>query len=396
MKNIHLIGIYGLYNFGCEAIVRGTYYLLKKADSDCVIYLHSYTPDYDKNVLKDLDIKVLPIIKKRMNYLLWKINVFLERHNFNYQISSENYNLSKNAIFLSIGGDIYTIPEKFWDSVDYFEYNDLITKGEEILKKNKLIIWGASIGPFGKSKRINDYYFTHLKKVNYILVREKYSYGYLKKNDINNLKLIDDPAFYVISNFDEKTDEYIGMNFSPLSLGEMASENILSSIIRVVVKIFYKYDKKILFIPHVISETNVNDDDYRFLKNIVNLLPVEVRKSIRIVENSNFLDTKKYIRKCKIIIAARMHCAVNAICEGVPTIFLCYSQKGFGMALNIYDNTEFAVRLNELDEKLTDKIDILFDNYNEYQSIIENKLKIIRSKEKDIVDFIRKEIMEES
>lgn len=52
-------------------------------------------------------------------------------------------------------------------------------------------------------------------------MREKYNYGYFTKNDINNLKLIDDPTFYVISNFWWKTDEYIGMNFGPLSLGEM-------------------------------------------------------------------------------------------------------------------------------------------------------------------------------
>ena len=30
-KTIGLYGIYGLYNFGCEAIVRGTYQMLKSA-----------------------------------------------------------------------------------------------------------------------------------------------------------------------------------------------------------------------------------------------------------------------------------------------------------------------------------------------------------------------------
>ena len=93
--------------------------LKEKANNNCNIYLHSYNSSLDKSIIKDLDIRILPIKRKKLNYLLWKINVFLKEHKSNYQISSENYIEKKDSVFLSIGGDIYTIPEKFWNDENY-------------------------------------------------------------------------------------------------------------------------------------------------------------------------------------------------------------------------------------------------------------------------------------
>ena len=218
----------------------------------------------------------------------------------------------------------------------------------------------------------------------------------MKENFINNLSVINDPAFYVPSSDIPNTNEFIGMNFSPLSIGEMASDNIKLEIINAVKQVCKKYKRQILFIPHVLSKNNVNDDDYRFLINLRNSMPDDFKKNIIIANNKNFLDTKIYLKKCKIVIAARMHCAVNAICEGIPTIFLCYSQKGFGMAENIYGNKEFAIKLDEIELQLDQKIQILLDNYNYYKLIIENKLKNIRGQEEGLIDLIREKIMENS
>ena len=66
------------------------------------------------------------------------------------------------------------------------------------------------------------------------------------------------------------------------------------------------------------------------------------------------------------------------------------------MAENIYGNKEFAIKLDEIELQLDQKIQILLDNYNYYKLIIENKLKNIRGQEEGLIDLIREKIMENS
>ena len=47
-----------------------------------------------------------------------------------------------------------------------------------------------------------------------------------------------------------------------------------------------------------------------------------------------------------------MHCAINAICESVPTIFLSYSQKSIGMCKYVYGNEKWTINIREMDKKL--------------------------------------------
>nr|WP_317354366.1 hypothetical protein [uncultured Agathobacter sp.] len=64
MVRIGLYGIFGVYNFGCEAIVRGAYKFINKIYSDAQIMYFSYNYEYDRKALSDLDLVVVPIIKK--------------------------------------------------------------------------------------------------------------------------------------------------------------------------------------------------------------------------------------------------------------------------------------------------------------------------------------------
>jgi len=45
-----------------------------------------------------------------------------------------------------------------------------------------------------------------------------------------------------------------------------------------------------------------------------------------------------------------MHCAINAIEAGVPTIFIAYSQKAVGMAEYVYGNKKWVIPIEKLTE----------------------------------------------
>ena len=62
MKRIAIYGIGGLYNYGCEAIIRGTVSFIKHIfGENCVITYYSRNYDYDKKITDDLEIKIVNI-----------------------------------------------------------------------------------------------------------------------------------------------------------------------------------------------------------------------------------------------------------------------------------------------------------------------------------------------
>ena len=65
------------------------------------------------------------------------------------------------------------------------------------------------------------------------------------------------------------------------------------------------------------------------------------------------------MRECKIVISARMHCAINAVCENIPTIFLSYSQKSIGMCQYVYGTKEWVVPINNAEIELIPKIELM-------------------------------------
>lgn len=393
-KKVKLIGIYGLYNFGCEAIVRGTYKLLKEADPNVEIELYTHTLEYDEKVISDLEIKVIQVEKKEFSFIIRILNKLGRILNISKQIRIEKLPESgKEDIFMSIGGDIYTLPKKDIDIVKYAR-NDLVDQGECILRKSEMIIWGASIGPFGSKKIVNDYFFTHFRKMKKIIVREHRSYEYLNGSGLNNVLFASDPAFFVKANkplIEKKNKQLvIGINLSPLSIKENGIDANYDKYGKLIDDIISEFKCNIILLPHVISPLSEKDNDFIFLENIKKRVH---EKNFDKVFMSNFrngfLDIKNELINCDIVVTARMHCAINAICENIPTIFICYSQKGYGMCEYIYGDKENAVDLKEIDIELITKLKKINENKEQVKKKLKSKVKEIRNEEENIVELFR-------
>lgn len=395
---IGLFGMYGLYNYGCEAIVRGTYTLLKKAYPNSEIILYTTYPEKDKVIIEDLDVTVKPIPLKKFYQLKRIINKIFRTINIYKQLDLWNAkNVSKECdIIFSVGGDIYTIPKHLIDTNNY-HYNPIISFGEEVLKHVPFIIWGASIGPFGENKYISNYYFNHLKKVKQIFCREEKTYSYLHNNNFDNIEITSDPAFYVEvaeSKQDKKRKiKKIALNLSELSIREQVGEDSCQmecKIIDAIKDICTIPDIKVVLIPHVICETSDRDNDLIYLNRIYNFLEDKYKDRVEIyTKGDGFIKTKLFLRTCDVVIAARMHCAINAICEGIPTIFLCYSQKGKGMAQFVYGNDKWAVELEDINSNLKNKVLEMMDKENNVKLTIQNKLIEIKQNELLIVEKLK-------
>ena len=95
---------------------------------------------------------------------------------------------------------------------------------------------------------------------------------------------------------------------------------------------------------------NPNDNDLLYLRKIYESVPSEYQAKITLVDTDpQFIGIKSYLSRCDYVVAARMHCAINAITLSVPTLFLSYSEKAKGMAEFIYNSKDFVISLEDFE-----------------------------------------------
>lgn len=359
---VGLYGIGGVYNFGCEAIVRGATKLIRSMYSNADIVYFSYNYDYDSTMLADLDINIVKIVSdvNLFNRVESKISRTL---NFKQRPLFFDFESVINRVddIWSIGGDIYTIPEYKRKNRKYEYYNSVVDFCDRAIDAGKkVILYGASVGPFGEYKKAVSYYIDNLKRYKLILCRENETFEYLKNEGLTNIVFFPDPAFQVKGEgFYAKEKKYIGLNFSPLSLRELYGDSYVDGqrqLVCLIEQIIDEFDMPLLMIPHVVSKAET-DDDLSFQEHIKEMVAPRYKEKIQIADyKKGFIGLKPQIQQCKFVVSARMHCAINAMVENIPAIILSYSKKSIGMCKYVYGNDEWVMSLSDIGNSLIEKM----------------------------------------
>ena len=349
---ILLTGIGGVYNYGCEAIVRGTERILRKALPDVEIVYHSLRPAEDASRLADCRVAVEPRQRSGMDRLVRRlVNKPFRLVGGRTPLDLERA-VSGFDLVLSIGGDLYTEygGQMPWATMEL---------GEKIMRQGvPYAVWGASIGPFRAKKEDVDRLMAHFRKCRFIAVRERRTYEFLKARGVGqNLVAMLDPAFALGSGAaaaggpaSRTPGGRIGINLSPLSIRETGSDRRQMAVQQgaMIGRLAESADSDILLLPHVVSAVDPGDDDLGYLRQVRAAVPASVRKRVQLVENDpGFLGIKPALRSCEVVLAARMHCGINALSEGVPVLFLAYSEKAWGMAERIYGHARYVLDVRD-------------------------------------------------
>ena len=218
--------------------------------------------------------------------------------------------------------------------------------------KKPIIVYGSSIGPFGDYYKAIEYYKKNLENYKAIICRENHTIEYLQKIGLKNIYFSPDPAF-LLGGQKNYNGSYIGVNLSPLSMRELYGNELdkhIDILAKTFDKIYKETQRELLFLPHVISQDSY-DNDLMFLLQIKDHMNFP-NKVLIADSSSGFFGLKNSIRKCHIVISARMHCAINALEENVPTIFLSYSQKSYGMCEYIYNSNKWIVDIRNSENDL--------------------------------------------
>ncbi len=363
MKNVLLIGIGGVYNYGCEAIIRGTVAILRQVAPDVNISYASYNYAYDKSKLEDLGINIIKRHNRSRRWtfrnIICKISSMLGHTIYQYDTTKF---VRRYDTLISIGGDIYTLGANNQANLSLPRFIDRCLSKQPNLK---YILWGASVGPFTRNPEALRYFKNHLSKAHLIVAREQSTVAYLRSIGISdNVCFAPDPAFFVPFKPIQHTSNEIttiGINLSPLSsvYAYKTLKEAVSTHAAVVEQMASWHDTHIVLIPHVLAPDNM-DNDLCYLTNIYKALSEGAKRNVTIItEDNGFIGRKEVLSRLDYMIAARMHCGINAVTCGIPTLFLSYSAKAKGMAQFIYGNDSFVIPLSEfnssnnLKEKLT-------------------------------------------
>ena len=347
MGKFFLYGHNGSGNHGCEAIVRSTCKILREEFGDVDITLASGNTNEDreyeldkvtslvneKNTVSKLS---LPYINAYLNLKLKKEG--LEAEKLAYRKTF--YNVDKDTIAFSIGGDNYCYP-------GYERFTMLHNMLRE--RNIKTVLWGCSVEP----SKINDFMKEDLVNYDLIIARETLTYEALK-NIGANVKLYPDPAFQLDKiekelpkNF--KENNTVGINISPMVMNKESVLGITIENYNALIKyILENTDMNVALIPHVIWEDN--NDDRKPSKFLYDKFKDTNR--VVLIEDDNCEVLKGYISRCRFFIGARTHSTIAAYSTYVPKLVVGYSIKAKGIAKDIFGTYEnYVIPVQNLENK---------------------------------------------
>lgn len=378
-----LIGIGGVYNYGCEAIVRGTGIIVRSEYPDADIVYASRRVADDRKRLENSEVQIIERGSPRRYSAKNICRKLLSFAGIRWAPMVESLGLLENvdAVF-SIGGDIYTLSPNCDYSMSFPKFGDAARK-----RGIPYVLWGASVGPFTENPKAEKVFTKHLKGLSLITAREAATIDYLRFLGISdNVVSCADPAYVVApeikANGIRQGDKFtIGINLSPLSIrytGHPVKENIRAQA-KAIEGLIKAFDARIVLIPHVVSDFNEGDDDLRYLRKVKRAIAPEHHESLSLLESDpGFVGAKKELIKCDLVVAARMHCAINALAARVPTILVAYSSKAVGMCQYVYGNGDWVLPLSEFSK----------------EGVLEEKIRSMKKQESEIRDYLEKRIPE--
>jgi polysaccharide pyruvyl transferase WcaK-like protein len=347
-----LIGIGGVYNYGCEAIVRGTERILRSGLPDAEIAYFSSAPAEDARRLSGCRVDVQPRYRSGLDRIARRIvNKPFRSLRLTPPLDLER-SLRGGDLVLSIGGDMYT---QYGGNMP----RSIMGLGNKVMRAGiPYAVWGASIGPFNGPEGKVQELMEHFRRCRFITVREDRTLDYLRRQGVEqNVFRVADPAF-ALGEADLREAAIppggrrlrIGINFSPLSAAEvgMDRDQMAAGQGAMLGRLVERTDADLLLLPHVVSTVCPGDDDLGYLRQVQAAIPVAVRARVRLVDNDpGFLGLKPLLRACDVVLAARMHCGINAVSEGRPALFLAYSEKARGMAERVYGHGRYVLDVRD-------------------------------------------------
>jgi colanic acid/amylovoran biosynthesis protein len=347
-----LAGHAGCHNRGCEAILRSTLSLLRERFGSARFFVSSFRPGEDRKLGLGRGVSVIPACTPmRRGSRAWARRQWARLSGEGEDLDCHSAPLwrplRRAEAVLSIGGDNYTVDYGY--PFYYLKLNRLVREAGR-----RLIIWGASIGPFPPG-RAGEAILEELRGAALITARESLTVDYLAENGLSeNVRLVADPAFLLrpepleAGAFWPRGEGVLGLNLSPL-LGSRRSDGSQAALIESAARLVRHCVKElglgVLLVPHVAGEAG--NDDHAFMRPLLGA--VEGEERVRLMPPwYGAAETKQVISRCRYLVAGRTHAAIAGFGSGVPTLLLSYSRKGNGISKDVFGHCRHLLAVDEI------------------------------------------------
>jgi colanic acid/amylovoran biosynthesis protein len=352
-----LLGNGPYVNRGCEAIVRGTMQILRRAFPEPIAAINAcYAPEkmVQRQAAQETDPGVGHVALKANRFstpwLLEQMNRRLGLHT-----PGRHWPLVRPmrgcAVALEVGGDNY--------SLDYGLPLGFLEMDRFVLSAGiPVVIWGASVGPFDRQPAFARQMHDHLRRLTAIFVRESESLEYLHGHGIrDNVHEVADPAFAMEPEMppdgvlpELPLAETIGMNVS----GRMAKyvtggdlERWLEICADAVAAIARNTGRRVLLIPHVMNP-EWWDNDHTVCTMVSERVRARAGLEAPVLPPLPAAQLKWVIARCEAFLGARTHSTIAALSSCVPTVSLAYSVKARGINRDVLGTLDYCIEPQEM------------------------------------------------
>lgn len=380
MKKILLYQHGGSGNHGCEALVRTTFNIIKKAFPDAEIILYSFKKNEDLKYLSDLPIKITGLLSLPSSFSLYNIFYHIKKKlglsASKIPITSQLKQLIKECdAVIAIGGDNYCYSK----GEGYYPSDRYISKNAK-----KYILFGCSIEPAdvpcGLGKHLIDTF-------DLITVRETLSFEALKSFGVNNAYLVHDPAFLLEPKNAPSKQNAIGINLSPLVLNNPNKDMIMNNYLNLVKYVLDNTDMDVKLIPHVVWESNNDREPLNSIKNTFN------SERVSIIDDNGCENLKGIISSMRFFVGARTHSTIAAYSTCVPTLVTGYSIKAQGIAKDIMGKTDgyvIPVKSMSNDDELKSAFDEMLRNEDSIKNHLTEIIPEYKQQAESAINLIKK------
>ncbi|CAM8667747.1 WcaK Polysaccharide pyruvyl transferase family protein [Comamonadaceae bacterium] len=385
MKKFYLSGQNNFGNRGCEALVRSTLQLLKAEFGEVEVLVPSYRPDLDLRQWPDAIqagcrfVRAMPypttlkVWGKIRKYYPNIKNIYIPDFSIPSDIETD---IRSCDALLVIGGDNITLDYGLESLIWHIRF----AQHAQRLGK-KVMVWGASIGPFNTEPTAEKFVADFLKSTLSVTVRETISEQYLKAIGVtDNVALVADGAFVmtpepvdISAYWPSKGNTVLGFNISPL-IQKFRPAGEHKEVLQKEVVAFIKHtldssDTSIVLIPHVDPLDGVeNNSDTHYMMEILRMCG-DYGSRLTIVPNTlNAAELKYVLSQCTYFIGARTHATIGALSCLVPTISIAYSIKAKGLNRDLFGNEDCVLETPSVSTSTLSKY---------YQYLVTNRESIV-------------------
>lgn len=249
-----------------------------------------------------------------------------------------------------------------WWSMLFSRMWDIII-AKKVFKKS-IVVFPNSVGPF-RTKLGRFMARIALNNVDFILLRESYSHQFIEDLKIKTPTLTTSDIAILLKSSQTKFIQGLPkpvIGVSPglyaASFSEDKQREYISAHSKVLDCVVEKYGVNIVFLPH--EESGLKHDDLSFCKMV--LRDMTHKDKARMMNAKPLEEFNNYLAELDLLISSRMHPAVLASSDKVPTVVIAYDHKqtGFFNQLGL-DNC--TIDINQVSfEKLLLKIVLVWDN----------------------------------